>query len=166
MDYTFSLAVEKDLPHIHTLIDRRIRWMDQMGIQQWNVTDYQTVYPEEHYIEQMKQNHLYVLKRCSDASVVAAAVLYDTDPRWPDTEEIPAYYVHHFVADLQEKGAGEILLRHLEEIALQHGKPVLRLDCPSDSPRLNLYYHRKGYVHCGTCVDGKYRGNLKEKQLK
>lgn len=166
MDYTFCLAIESDLPGIHALIDRRIHWMDDMGIRQWNVTDYQTVYPESHYIEQMEQKHLYVLKRSSDATIAATAVLYDSDPRWPKANGIPAYYVHHFAADQTAKGAGAILLHHLEQLALQNGKSVMRLDCPSDSPRLNQYYQEKGYVPCGTCVDGKYKGNLKEKILK
>ena len=166
MEYTFGLAVKDDLPSIHALIDQRIRWMDKVGIRQWNVTDYQTVYPESHYVEQLAQNHLYVLRRSSNRAVVAAAALYDADPRWPQNDNTSAYYVHHFVADRQEKGAGATLLRHLEELALLHEKSVLRLDCPSDSPRLNLYYQQKGYIPCGFCVDGKYKGNLKEKSLK
>lgn len=166
MDYKFSLADRSDLEGVYTLIDQRIGWMDKMGIRQWNVTDYWTVYPKEHYVEQLQQGRLYVMKRLSDESVAAAAVLYDADARWPDGETACACYIHHFAADLKEKGVGSILLLRLEQLALRRGKAFMRLDCPSDSPRLNQYYEQRGYVPAGTCLDGKYSGNLKEKALK
>lgn len=165
MDYQFGLADESVLEQIYTLIDRRIRWMDEVGIRQWNVTDYWGVYPKEHYIEQMQQNRLYVLKRLPDLAVVGTAVLYETDGRWPDGQCIPAYYVHHFATALTEKGAGKFLLEQLEELARTEGKDALRLDCPSDNPRLNQYYEEKGYVLMGTCVDGVYCGNRREKRF-
>lgn len=166
MEYIFSTAIKEDLPRILELIDLRIRWMDQVGIRQWNVTDYQTVYPESHYLEHLEQGRLFVLRRGTDNIIIAAAVLYETDPRWPDSDTANAYYVHHFVADTNEKGSGAHLLQHLEHTALAHGKPVLRLDCKIGSQKLNAYYKEKGYVFCGTCVDGKYSGNLQEKRLK
>ena len=163
MDYQFGLADESVLEQIYSLIDRRIRWMDEVGIQQWNVTDYWGVYPKEHYIEQMRYARLFVLKRGS--VVVGTAVLYEDDPRWPDGNTASAYYVHHFAASPDEKGAGAILLRHLEEYAHRKDKALLRLDCADDNPRLNRYYQEKGYSPCGTCVDGVYRGILREKYL-
>ncbi len=163
MDYQFVLADKSTLEQIYALIDQRIHWMDEVGIRQWNVTDYWGVYPKEHYVEQMQQNRLYVLKRASDQTVVAVAVLYETDERWAGEQDVPAYYVHHFAADTHEKGAGALLLQHLEHTARRDGKAALRLDCADDNPRLNQYYAKKGYVLVGTCVDGVYRGNKREK---
>lgn len=165
MDYQFGFADESVLEQIYTLIDRRIQWMDEVGIRQWNVTDYWDVYPREHYIEQMRQNRLYVLKRMPEGTVVGTAVLYETDDRWPDGQDVSAYYVHHFAAAPEEKGAGKILLGHLEELARTDGKGALRLDCADDNPRLNRYYEEKGYLPAGTCADGVYRGILREKYL-
>lgn len=163
MPYQFGLADESALDQIYALIDQRIQWMDNNGIRQWNVTDYWGVYPKEHYVEQIHQKHLYVLKRTSDQTVVAVAVLYESDERWAGEQDVPAYYVHHFAADSCEKGAGALLLQHLEHIARRDGKAALRLDCADDNPRLNQYYKQKGYVLTGTCVDGVYHGNKREK---
>ena len=165
MDYQFDLADESVLEAVYALIDRRIDWMDAVGIRQWNVTDYWGVYPKEHYVEQMRHDRLFVLKRAADGAVVGTAVLYETDPRWPDGETASAYYVHHFAASPDEKGAGAVLLRHLEKYTRQKGKAALRLDCADGNTRLNRYYREKGYSPCGTCVDGLYRGILQEKPL-
>lgn len=137
-----------------------------MGIRQWTVTDYWGVYPKEHYIEQMRKNRLYVLKHMPEGTMVGTAVLYEIDDRWPDGQDVPAYYIHHFATALDEKGAGKVLLGYLEELARADGKDTLRLDCPIDSPRLNRYYEEKGYVLLGTCVDGLYRGNRREKRFR
>lgn len=163
--YQFGLARTTELEEIFALIDRRIQWMDEVGIRQWNVTDYWGVYPREHYIQQLQQNRLYVLRRITDNTVVGTAVLYETDDRWPDGMFACAYYVHHFASALNEKGVGELLLNHLEDLARAHGKDSLRLDCAGDSPRLNRYYAEKGYVLMGSCTDGVYRGNLREKRF-
>ena len=165
MDYQFCLADQSLLEQIYALIDRRIRWMDEVGIRQWNVTDYWGVYPKEHYIEQMQHDRLFVLKHTDDNTVVATAVLYEVDPRWPDGDTASAYYVHHFASSPEEKGVGKLLLQHLEEYTRQRGKTVLRLDCADGNIRLNRYYAEKGYRPCGTCVDGLYRGILQEKHL-
>lgn len=165
MDYHFALAGTAELEQVYALIDRRIHWMDEMGIRQWNVTDYWGTYPREHYVEQLQHGHLYVLKRVPAGTVAGIAVLYETDGRWDSEQDIPAYYVHHFAADVGEAGAGAILLNHLEEQARRDGKAALRLDCPSHSVRLNRYYEEKGYVFKGTCVDGVYRGNRREKRF-
>ncbi len=165
MDYQFALADESVLEQIFALIDRRIDWMDEVGIRQWNVTNYRATYPREHYIEQMRHGRLFVLKRATDDTVVATAVLYEVDPRWPDGDTASAYYVHHFASAIGEKGVGRILLRHLEEYTRRQGKAVLRLDCADGNTTLNRYYAEKGYHPCGTCVDGLYRGILQEKPL-
>ena len=165
MDYQFALADESVLEQIYMLIDRRIGWMDEVGIRQWNVTNYWATYPKEHYIEQMRHGRLFVLKRTNNGAVVATAVLYEVDPRWPDGYTASAYYVHHFATSLEEKGVGKILLHHLEEYTRQQGKAVLRLDCADGNTTLNRYYAEKGYRPCDTCVDGLYRGILQEKNL-
>ena len=165
MNYQFGLADESVLEQIYALIDRRIGWMDEVGIRQWNVTDYWGVYPREHYVEQMRHGRLFVLKDATSGAVAATAVFYERDPRWPDDAQVDTYYVHHFASSPDAKGAGRRLLQHLEEYARQKGKTVLRLDCADGNSKLNRYYQEKGYLPCGTCVDGLYRGILREKHL-
>ncbi len=166
MNYQFAFADESVLEQIYAIIDQRIHWMDEVGIRQWNVTNYWATYPKEHYIEQMRHDRLFVLKRATDGAVVATAVLYEVDPRWPDGDTASAYYVHHFATAIEEKGVGKILLQHLEQYTYRQGKAVLRLDCADGNTKLNRYYAEQGYHPCGTCVDGLYRGVLQEKPLK
>ena len=45
MTSRFRAARGGDLERIEALIDARIRWMDETGIRQWNVTNYREVYP-------------------------------------------------------------------------------------------------------------------------
>ena len=46
---TFELAGEQAVDEVFGLILRRIDWMDEKGIRQWNVTGYAEAYPKTHY---------------------------------------------------------------------------------------------------------------------
>ena len=165
MRYIFAQGQENELEQVYGLIDQRIHWMDEVGIAQWNVTDYWACYPKDYYARAVREHHLYVLKREEDRRVVSVAVLYDEDERWADRQGGTAFYVHHFATSLQEKGAGRIMLGHCEQQAAREGKEYLRLDCAVDNEKLNRYYDQLGYSYAGTCVDGKYTGNRREKNL-
>lgn len=165
MDYYFGPATESDIDQICALIDQRLRWMDEAGIRQWNTIGYWDIYPKEHYMELLQAGNLYVLRCTADGLIVAVAAAYDSDPRWPDGMDGSAYYIHHFATDTHSKGAGAILLEYLEALSRQRGKSAIRLDCNADNPRLNQYYEEKGYVYAGTCVDGAYEGNRREKRF-
>ena len=45
---TFELAGEQAVDEVFGLILRRIDWMDEKGIRQWNVTGYAEAYPKTH----------------------------------------------------------------------------------------------------------------------
>lgn len=162
MRYVFELGKISELPQVYEIIDQRIRWMNEVGIRQWNVTDYWECYPKEYYKKNVCEGRLYVLKRETDSRVVAAAVIYEKDARW-GADDAPAYYVHHLATALGEKGAGTVMLDALFWLAGEHEKKYLRLDCAIDSEKLNEYYEQQGFIFAGTCVDGKYTGNLREK---
>ena len=38
--FTFRRAEEHEVDEVFELIMARVRWMDEVGIRQWNVTDY------------------------------------------------------------------------------------------------------------------------------
>ena len=56
---TFELAGEQAVDEVFGLILRRIDWMDEKGIRQWNVTGYAEAYPKTHYQEQARLGRLY-----------------------------------------------------------------------------------------------------------
>lgn len=165
MQYEFTLGEKTELKKVYELIDQRIHWMDDVGIKQWNVTDYWECYPKSYYEKAVEQKHLYVLKRKKDGRIVGTAVLYEQDDRWKG-REANAYYVHHLATELGEKGAGKAILQCCQKLAAEHQKAFLRLDCAIDNKKLNHYYDQLQFDYAGICIDGKYMGNRREKSIK
>ena len=160
----FRPALESDIEAIFSLIAKRVYWMDEVGIRQWNVTDYLTVYPREYYLRHQQNGDLYL---CESGGIITGVfVLFDKDPRWQDNNEVSdACYLHNLATDPALKGLGRFLIEKAEEVTLQRGKRRLRLDCAIDNPFLNDYYEKMGYRLCGECIDDLYVGNLREKYL-
>ncbi len=165
MNDELRLAELRDLPEICRLIRERIAWMDRVGIRQWNVMDYWQAYPETYYEAQVRAKRFYVLDQAEGGGLAGAAALLEADGRWADAGSIPACYVHHLVTNVREKGAGRIILTRTEALARRWGKTRVRLDCAADNARLNQYYEGQGYRLAGTCQEGPYAGNLREKLL-
>ena len=165
MHYELKRGTLSDLPQVYKIIDDRIHWMDVVGIRQWNVTDYWECYPKSYYEKAVHDGTLYVLKNPDDDQVVSVAVLYEQDARWTKQQGPAAYYVHHLATRIGEKGAGVEMVRQCENLAAKNQKQYLRLDCAIDNPKINAYYDRLHYDYAGTCVDGKYAGNLRQKRV-
>lgn len=45
----FRQAQPEEIEEIFSLYGKRIRWMDENGVRQWNATDYLAVYPAKYY---------------------------------------------------------------------------------------------------------------------
>lgn len=163
--YVFRPLQHGEIPAMLSLIHRRIAWMDAVGIRQWNVTDYDGVYPPEYYEACWQKGELYALAAAADGSIVCAGALKEQDERWPEALAAPALYLHHLAADPGFKGAGRIFLREAERHAARAGKAYLRLDSAIDNPALTRYYESQGYLPAGTCIDGLYEGILRQKKL-
>ena len=163
MGYVFRLARDNEIDAIFSLYEKRIQWMDESGIQQWNMTNYLEVYPISYYADRQKMGELYVLSK--EDVVIGTVVLLQSDECWPQMADSPAYYVHNLVTDLSVKGAGKIILSEVEEMAISKGIQFLRLDCAVDNESLNEYYESMGYRMVGCCKEGAYIGNKREKEL-
>ena len=164
--FTFRPAEKAEVPAVFDLIMGRVRWMDTVGIRQWNVTDYAGCYPLHHYEAARQRGDLFVMAD-EEGVIVACAVLRQDDERWPEAMQLaePAFYLHHFATRVGMKGIGPTFLRMAEEYALAQGKTRFRLDSADDNAFLADYYTAFGYVPVGTCVDGLYSGILREKVL-
>lgn len=164
MDYYFEKALEIDVAGIVKIIEDRIEWMNREEIHQWNETKYFDVYPQSYFCKLVKQGELFVLRSRSKGTIVGVAGLFTEDPRWEKISKEPSYYVHHLATALKKPGLGKLLLKFIEMKAEKDHRTV-RLDCAKDNPFLNTYYSELGYRHVGTCVDGLYTGNLRQKRL-
>ena len=157
---------EEELCEMFSLILRRIEWMDEVGIEQWNCTDYANVYPLSYYEEKRLLGEVFVLEE--KGSIVSAAVLRGEDERWEDSgadTRAPSVYLHNFVSRLGCPGAGLEFIKKAEEYAKSCGKVYFRLDSAVGNTGLEQYYEKLGYVPVGRCVDGPYEGILREKKL-
>lgn len=161
MIYQFEKATLQDVNEVFELVKQRVVWMDEVGIHQWNETDYLNAYPLEYYLQQAKLNQLYVLK--DNEHIVGAIVCLQEDTRWQDQQ--PAYYLHNFVSMIGVKGVGSIILKEVEKLAKSNHKIRLRLDCAIDNQKLNDYYESHGFYYAGECQDGPYIGNKREKVI-
>ena len=157
-------AQPEHMESVFQIIDDRIRWMDAVGIRQWNTTDYWGVYPRSYYQWRAENGELFVFLDETKRAIAVGALLRE-DPRWEDNAMVSALYLHHFATVLDVPGAGSRALLAMEDYTKQMGKERLRLDCAVDNAFLNSYYETRGYQLCGTCIDGLYEGNLREKHL-
>ena len=160
--YIFRKINREEIPQMFSLILRRIEWMDENGIKQWNVRNYADVYPIEYYYEQYEKDVIFALID-ENETLVCAAILQEQDENWDDNS--PAIYLHNFVSQVGRKGVGTIFLNHAAEYALQHKKKYFRLDSAADNPALAQYYESQGFLPVGECQDGFYRGVLRQKLL-
>lgn len=82
--------------------------MDEVGIHQWNETDYLPAYPQDYYREALQKGNLFVLENEAGA-LCGAVVLLQDDERWEDEPEQRALYVHNLVTDRKQTGAGKAI---------------------------------------------------------
>lgn len=162
-NYIFRKALPLEVVEVFAIIMRRVAWMDQVGIQQWNTTKYDECYPLSYYEQRRSKDELFVLEDALTGKILCVGALFQEDERWPDSQS--AFYLHHLAAELDAKGAGSIFLQMAEEYAASCGKQYLRLDSAVDNPVLEQYYTIRGYVEAGRCTDGLYEGILRQKKL-
>ena len=156
-------AREEDVPAVMALLQRRIDWMDEKGLYQWNKTGYLTCYPPEHFRRLIREE--LVFAAWTGDSLTGVMALLARDPRWPNGGDGLAYYVHHLATAPDCPGLGREMLAWAEDFARERGKPFLRLDSQKVNDALSRYYEALGYRPAGECVDGAYVGILREKSL-
>ena len=152
-------AVPEDVGPILDLIRRRIRWMDEIGLDHWNRVDYFGIYPERYY----EENIASFLVAEQAGRLIGALALYDHDSVWND--RTPARYVHNFVADIDCPGTGAALLRFAEQMTLTRGIRLMRMDTNLKDHKLSEYYEEKGYRTRGIVHRGLFLGVKREKRL-
>lgn len=164
---TFRRARLQDVDAIMLLVQRRIDWMNAVGLHQWNETDYFGRYPRSYW----ERNINYFLVGEEEGRVVVAIALYTEDVRWTrdgvytGTASGKAYYLHHLVTDPASKGVGKKMMLYVEQYAIEHHVSLLRLDSAVGNLTLEKYYIDLGYTACGTCHDQLYHGVLREKSV-
>lgn len=161
MKYIFRKATKEEIPVMFEIIGERVKWMDKVGIKQWNTTNYAEVYPLSYFEEKRQNDECFVLEE--KGKILAVAVLLKQDARWKN--KASALYLHNFASRIEYKGIGSIFLEFAEEYTKNLGYEYMRLDSDIDNKPLEEYYTVRGYKAVGSCVDGLYKGTLREKKL-
>ena len=161
-NYVFRPAKAEEIQVVFDLIMGRVAWMDQVGIRQWNTTQYDRRYPLSYYEQRRQTEELFVLTD-DEGKILAVGALLHEDERWP--EHASAYYLHHLASRVDAKGMGSVFLQMAEDYTAHMGKRYLRLDSAVGNRILEQYYASRGYVEAGICKDGLYEGILRQKEL-
>lgn len=161
--YIFQKAMNEDIDEILILIQKRIKWMDENNINQWNKTDYLKSYPKNYFQELVSKGQLYVVKYKNLNRAIGAFALLEQDKRWNDSSQ--SYYIHNLVTDIGVSGIGATIIKFCEQIAIKHGKNKIRLDCQDSNHKLNKYYYGLGFEYVGMVQEGNYTGIKREKKL-
>ncbi len=162
--YLFREIRKDELSSMFSLILDRMKWMDDVGIKQWNETEYDKVYPLSYYEECRQLGEIFVLVDKTSGELCAVGALKATDARWVDPIG-KAFYLHHFASRTDKAGLGSLFLKHAEGHAKSEGAEFFRLDSAVGNGKLERYYTTRGYRPVGECVDGAYYGILREKKL-
>ena len=161
--YVFQKARNEDIDEILILVEKRIKWMDENNISQWNKTNYLKYCPKNYYEELVLKDQLYVVKYGDLNNVIGAFSLLEQDKFWDDSSQ--SYYIHNLVTDIGVPGIGVTIIRFCEQIAIKHGKKKIRLDCQASNHKLKEYYAGLGFENVGRVQDGIYTGVKLEKKL-
>ena len=163
MSYIFRKAKKEEIPVVFEIIGKRVKWMDKVHIKQWNTTNYAEVYPLSYFEEKRQNDECFLLEEKETQKIVAVAVLLKEDARWPN--KASALYLHNFATLIEYKGVGSVFLEFAEKYTKEQGYSYMRLDSDIDNKPLEEYYTIRGYKAVGSCVDGLYKGTLREKKL-
>ena len=134
--------------------------MDEQGIQQWNIINYEQVFPLSYYQQMQQDGHLFVLT--NHHQIICGVVLKETDENWDNQDS--ALYISRFISQLHVH-AGSSCLKYIEDYAKELGKHYLRLDSADDNIKLAKYYESIGFEAMGTCQEGPYHGILRQKKI-
>ncbi|WP_136035703.1 GNAT family N-acetyltransferase [Bacillus salacetis] len=163
-NYTFRKAEAIDVENIIQLIEKRIKWMDTNNIQQWNKTNYFDSYPRAYFFKKVTAGELYVMDDQLTGKAAGAVVLLEEDKRWA-RDGSNSLYIHNLVSDTGVSGAGRMMIKSCEQIAIDNAYDAVRLDCQASNIKLNEYYKKQGYCYSGDVKDGNYIGKKREKKM-
>ncbi|SDL58129.1 GNAT family N-acetyltransferase [Siphonobacter aquaeclarae] len=143
------LATETDLPALLRLVERVVPVMRASGNLQWDAG-----YPNAGvFLADIQQQQLWVAEADGEVAGVAALTTQQDEEYaqlgWDLTEQ--AIVTHRLAVDpgFQGRGIARRLLEKAEEIALERGISVLRVDTNTENKATQQLFPRMGYQPAG-----------------
>lgn len=157
--YTYEFVQEHELMNVISIIKKRIKWMDEKGMKQWNDGDYLEYYSPSYFLSKIQNKEMLAMKE-NGKTIGIVGFFYD-DERWNHDDSY--VYLHHLATDPEYHGIGKTFVKVCEDIAKQMNKLGIRLDCQKGNDAINRFYDDMGYLSKGEIISGGYVGIRKEK---
>jgi len=149
--YLFTKPDETIVPSVMKLITRAIARLDEMGIHQWD-----SIYPDEGTIKaDIHKGTLHALMNKDKLAGILVLSEYQ-DPEYDEIQwEVPdtrPLILHRLCLDpeYQGKGISKLMMKHVEEFALENHYRSIRLDAFVENPISLKLYKSLGYSIRGT----------------
>jgi GNAT superfamily N-acetyltransferase len=142
-DLAFSMASQSHQSIIIEILEDARAWLKTKGINQWP-------FPfTSEWVNKCLDRQEFFLANV-DHVTVAVFRLLNTDPFIWDENTEDAIYIHSLAVrrSWQGREIGSVLLRWVEDYAVQNHRPFLRLDCMAENSALCQYYEQAGFVAC------------------
>jgi GNAT superfamily N-acetyltransferase len=138
-DIEFRVARPADLDEVLGLLDEAAAWLRGKGVIQWPDRF------EPSWVEgAIGRGETWLV--AVEGQVSGTVTVDWSDSLWDDTDG-DAAYVHRLTVRRQAAGLGPVILAWAADLARQHGRHVLRLDCVASNERLRAYYEAAGFVY-------------------
>jgi ribosomal protein S18 acetylase RimI-like enzyme len=154
------LATRDDLPSLMALVRRVVPLMHATGNLQWDDS-----YPNEAVFQRdIDLNQLWVAVVAGNIAGVAAVTM-DQEPDYAQVGwniEEPAIVVHRLAVDpaFRGQGAAGALMQKAEEVAVERGITVLRVDTNTQNEATQRLFPKLGYVLAGE-INLEFRPGLR-----
>ena len=143
------LATQEDLPALMVLVRRVVPLMLAVGNLQWDEH-----YPNESVFQQdLALSQLWIAEAESSVAGVAALTM-DQEPEYAQADwdmSAKALVVHRLAVDPAFRGAGvaSALMQKAEELALEQGSSVVRVDTNTENTATRRLFPKLGYRLAG-----------------
>lgn len=162
--YEIRKAKLSEVPAVFSLLEKRVEWMRENNLHQWDECDYLKIFPLEHFEREAEKGELYVL--VDNENILGTFILLEEDERWRGQEKKNSYYIHTLATVPGIHGLGGAILDYVEKRAKDNGKDSVRLDCQKSNIALNAYYEKHGYQEKALFNSWNYIGIMREKEIK
>ncbi len=165
---TIVQAQPANLAIITGILEEAASWIASLDIDQWQPGDFRQSANQSRIAQNINRGEAYLAlydKQVIGTITVQAGSAIDEE-LWGHERLHDALYVHRLVIQRKYagKGIGSIFLRWAEQLAMDAGKPFLRLDCMAANTALCAYYERYGFM-CRGIIGQKWKASLYEKSV-
>lgn len=161
MEYKFRKAQPDDISQIWDILQQAIIRRKEDGSKQW-----QDGYPNLDVVKNDIVKGVGYVLTDGETIIGYSAVLINDEPAYAGIEgkwlTNADFVVVHRVAISQDylgKGLAVLIMKHIEQFALDNGIKSIKVDTNFDNPAMMKIFEKLGYVYCGEVF---FRGSARK----